>query len=55
MFDMNPLLVTWSPLVPTELGRKNLDTLVEAGFDLSLGKPNGIVNSPMPLVELVLS
>ena len=41
---MTPLLATWSPLVPTDIGRKNLDSLVESGFDLVLGKPNGIIN-----------
>ena len=43
-YGMNPLLVTWSPLVPTEIGRKNLDSLVESGFNLILGKPNGTIN-----------
>ena len=43
-YGMNPLLVTWSPLVPTEIGRKNLDALVESGFNLILGKPNGTIN-----------
>lgn len=43
-YGMNPLLVTWSPLVPTEIGRKNLDALVESGFNLIVGKPNGTIN-----------
>lgn len=44
-YGMHPLTVTWSPLVPTEIGRKNLDAFIDrGGFDNILGKPNGIVN-----------
>lgn len=42
-YGMNPLTVTWSPLLPTELGRRNLDAFINSGFDNILGKPNGIV------------
>ena len=31
-YGMNPLLVTWSPLMPTEIGKKNLESLVGQGF-----------------------
>ena len=40
-YGMNPLTVTWSPLVPSEIGRKNLDAFVMSGFDNILGRPNG--------------
>ena len=44
-YGMHPLTVTWSPLVPTDIGRKNLDSFIEkGGFDNILGRPNGIVN-----------
>ena len=44
-YGMHPLTVTWSPLVPTEIGRKNLDAFVDiGGFDNILGRPNGTVN-----------
>ena len=47
-YGMHPLCVTWSPLVPTEIGRKNLDAFVDkGGFDLILGRPNGVVNRKM--------
>lgn len=47
-YGMHPLCVTWSPLVPTEIGRKNLDAFVDkGGFDHILGRPNGIVNRKM--------
>ncbi len=42
-YGMNPLTVTWSPLLPTEIGRKNLDAFIDSGFDNILGKPNGMV------------
>ncbi len=39
------MTVTWSPLVPTEIGRKNLDAFIDkGGFDNILGRPNGVVN-----------
>lgn len=40
-YGMNPLAVTWAPLLPTDIGRKNLDAFIEAGFDHVLGTPNG--------------
>jgi N-acetyl sugar amidotransferase len=40
-YGMNPLTVTWAPLRPTEIGRKNLDAFIAAGFDNVLGTPNG--------------
>lgn len=40
-YGMNPLTVTWAPLSPTEIGRRNLDAFVRSGFDNILGTPNG--------------
>jgi len=42
-YGMNPLTVTWAPLKATEIGRRNLDAFVRAGFDNILGTPNGRV------------
>lgn len=39
-YGMNPLCVTWAPLLPTEIGRKNLDNFIRTGFDHILGTPN---------------
>lgn len=39
-YGMNPLCVSWAPLLPTEIGRKNLDSFIHAGFDHILGTPN---------------
>jgi N-acetyl sugar amidotransferase len=40
-YGMNPLTVTWAPLRATEIGRRNLDAFIGAGFDNILGTPNG--------------
>jgi N-acetyl sugar amidotransferase len=39
-YGMNPLTVTWAPLLATEVGRKNLDAFIHSGFDHILGTPN---------------
>lgn len=39
-YGMNPLTVTWAPLLATEIGRKNLDAFIHSGFDHILGTPN---------------
>jgi N-acetyl sugar amidotransferase len=41
VYGMTPLCVTWAPLLPTDIGRKNLDAFVDSGFDLIQGRPNG--------------
>lgn len=52
-YGMHPLTVTWSPLVPTEIGRKNLDAFIEiGGFDNILGRPNGRVNRKLTKLAL---
>lgn len=42
-YGMNPLAVTWSPLKPTEVGRRNLWSFIQSGFDHIQGTPNGVV------------
>jgi N-acetyl sugar amidotransferase len=42
-YGMNPLTVTWAPLLATEIGRRNLDAFIASGFDNILGTPNGKV------------
>lgn len=39
-FNMKPLLTTFSPLIPTKIGKKNRDLLIKKGFDNLLFKPN---------------
>lgn len=42
-YGMNPLTVTWSPLRPTEIGRKNLDSFLASGFSHILGTADPLV------------
>lgn len=42
-YGMNPLAVTWAPLLATEIGRRNLTSFINSGFDSVLGTPNGLV------------
>lgn len=47
-YGMNPLCVTWAPLLPTSIGRKNLDNFIDiGGFDHVLGTPNGKIQRLM--------
>jgi len=39
-YGMNPLAVTWAPLKASQIGRKNLDAFIAAGFNHILGTPN---------------
>lgn len=40
-YGMNPLTVTWTPLLYTEIGWKNFQALRNAGFSNILASPNG--------------
>ena len=42
-YRMNPLCVTWSPLRPSTIGRKNLDAFIASGFNHILGTPDPII------------
>lgn len=42
-FGLNPLLVTFSPLQPTEVGAHNREALLNAGFDHLMIRPNQAV------------
>ena len=39
-FRMNPLLVTFSPILPNEIGQQNRESLIRLGFDHLLFRPN---------------
>ena len=32
-YGMNPLCVTWRPIVPSKIGKKNLRNFINIGFD----------------------
>jgi N-acetyl sugar amidotransferase len=38
-YGMNPLCVTWSPIVSTKIGKLNLTNFINTGFDHIMGKP----------------
>lgn len=40
-YGMNPLTVTWTPLIYTDIGWKNFQALRDAGFANILSSPNG--------------
>lgn len=46
-YGMNPLTVTWAPLKASDIGRKNLDAFIAAGFDHIMGTPNPIVTKKL--------
>src|SRR5262249_15052099 len=39
-FGMNPLLVTFSPMLPNEVGNQNRETLIRYGFDHLMIRPD---------------
>lgn len=39
-FGLNPLLVTFAPLIPNEVGMRNREAMIQAGFDHSYFRPN---------------
>ena len=39
-YNMNPLLVTFSPMIPNILGQKNRENLINLGFDTFFFRPN---------------
>lgn len=46
-YGMNPLTVTWAPHLHTDIGRQNLESFIDQGFDNVFGKPNGQVHRLM--------
>ncbi len=42
--NMHPLVVTWAPHIYTEIGKQNLTSFVDSGFDNILITPNGIIH-----------
>ncbi len=46
-YNMNPLTVTWAPHIYTEIGWKNLQAMIKAGFDNILVTPNAKVHAQL--------
>lgn len=51
-YGMNPLTVTWAPLLPTSHGFGNLRRFIETGFDHVLGTPNPKIAARLSLWAL---
>ena len=43
-YKMHPLVVTWAPHIYTDIGKKNLTSFIDSGFDNILITPNGAVH-----------
>jgi N-acetyl sugar amidotransferase len=53
-YNMNPLTVTWSPYIYTDIGRKNLDNFINiGGFDHILGTANASINRKMAKLTFI--
>ena len=46
-YGMNPLCVTWAPLASTELGKENLNSFIQSGFNHITGTPDPIVTKKL--------
>lgn len=42
-YNMNPICVTWSPLLKTEIGKENLQNFIDTGFNHILGTPDPVI------------
>ena len=40
-YNMNPLTVTWAPMLYTDVGWRNLHNMIDSGIDNILGTPDG--------------
>jgi len=43
-YGMHPLCVTWAPFIYTNIGLKNFNNFVKAGFNVIKGHPDGQIN-----------
>jgi N-acetyl sugar amidotransferase len=53
-YGMHPLTVTWTPHLYTDIGWKNLQSLIDSGFDNILFRPNGILHRKISRLALEL-
>lgn len=43
-YGMHPLCATWAPFMYTDIGRRNMEAFVHAGFDVVTAAPNGLLH-----------
>jgi len=53
-YGMHPLTITWTPHLYTDIGWKNLQSLIDSGFDNILYRPNGIMHRKISRLALEL-
>lgn len=53
-YGMHPLTVTWTPHMYTDIGLKNLESFVDAGFNNILYRPDGIIHRKVSRLALEL-
>ena len=51
-YNMNPLTVTWSPMLYTDIGFKNLRKMIDSGLDNILGTPDGKTHRTLTKLSL---
>ena len=51
-YGMRPLCATWSPLIYTDIGRKNFDSFVHSGFYVVTATPNGLIQRKLARLGL---
>ncbi len=52
-YNLNPLLVTFNPLIPTQIGIKNRESLLEKGFDSIYLHSNKLISKKLSLRFLI--
>ncbi len=52
-WGMNPLTVTWAPFAYTDIGYKNFQSFIHAGFDNLLATPNGALHRKLSKVAFL--
>lgn len=52
-YGMHPLTVTWSPTLPTEIGKQNFENMIKSGFDNILGSANGIIHKKLSRITFM--
>ena len=51
-YNMNPLTVTWAPMIYTDVGRRNLQNMIKSGLDNIVGTPNGKIHRILTKLSL---
>lgn len=51
-WGMKPLCVTWAPFAYTDIGRKNFESFVHAGFDCIVAYPDGLTHRKLSRLAL---